>query len=597
VAQFEATYTLYPYLARFGRRLRVRDGWLTAQRTLWIACLGALVMQLTGRVWPIPSLSLWTLLPPAGWLLAVLLFSALRPLPPARVARRCDAELGLKERLGTAWAFGHPPDSLERLPHRGMGSPARPDSLERLPHRGMGSPARPDSLERLPHRGMGSPARPDSLERLSHRATLLELQQQDALAVAREVDPHRDLPLRWQHRPILIAALLAAATVVALLVPNPMDAILAERAAIAQEAERQAGRVEALREEVQAAQELRPEEREELLRRLEELARRLRANPGDREQALADFSELEQSLRRRLDENADARQAALSALAVQLQELARGEEGERADPGDMQDTLDELAQKLSEMSETERQAAARALSQMAARAAQSGDADLARALAAMAQTAAAGDEQTARSAARDAADAMAQAQGELDRQAALRRVLSKLQEGRQSMAQAGQGQSAQAGAGQGGQGQSQGQGAQSGAGQGQGQGQGPPPSGGGGTKADVLPPGTGTGRADRPTGPGGSADVGQLDRQVYVPWERRPGTGQEVTLPGQDTGQGEIETRERTDPRPGTPGQALVPYHEVYYEYLDAANQAMEQSYIPASLKEYVRDYFSRLEP
>jgi len=562
VAQFEATYTLYPYLARFGRRLRVRDGWLTAQRTLWIACLGALVMQLAGRVWPIPSLSLWTLLPPAGWLLAVLLFSALRPLPPARVARRCDAELGLKERLGTAWAFGHPPDSLERLPHRGMGSPARPDSLERL----------------------------------SPRATLLELQQQDALAVAREVDPHRDLPLRWQHRPILIAALLAAATVVALLVPNPMDAILAERAAIAQEAERQAGRVEALREEVQAAQELRPEEREELLRRLEELARRLRANPGDREQALADFSELEQSLRRRLDENADARQAALSALAVQLQELARGEEGERADPGDMQDTLDELAQKLSEMSETERQAAARALSQMAARAAQSGDADLARALAAMAQAAAAGDEQTARSAARDAADAMVQAQGELDRQAALRRVLSKLQEGRQSMAQAGQGQSAQAGAGQGGQGQSQGQGAQSGAGQGQGQGQGPP-SGGGGTKADVLPPGTGTGRADRPTGPGGSADVGQLDRQVYVPWERRPGTGQEVTLPGQDTGQGEVETRERTDPRPGTPGQALVPYHEVYYEYLDAANQAMEQSYIPASLKEYVRDYFSRLEP
>jgi hypothetical protein len=61
------------------------------------------------------------------------------------------------------------PDSLERLPHRGMGFLACPDSLERLPHRGMGFLACPGSLERLPHRGMGFLACPDSLERLPHR--------------------------------------------------------------------------------------------------------------------------------------------------------------------------------------------------------------------------------------------------------------------------------------------------------------------------------------------------------------------------------------------------------------------------------------------
>jgi hypothetical protein len=91
--------------------------------------------------------------------------------------------------------------------------------------------------------------------------------------------------------------------------------------------------------------------------------------------------------------------------------------------------------------------------------------------------------------------------------------------------------------------------------------------------------------------------VGELDQQVYVPWERRSGSDEEVTLSGQDTGQGETEIREQKDPLPGSPDQALVPYYEVYYEYLDAAAQTMEQSYIPSGLKDVVREYFGRLEP
>jgi hypothetical protein len=82
-----------------------------------------------------------------------------------------------------------------------------------------------------------------------------------------------------------------------------------------------------------------------------------------------------------------------------------------------------------------------------------------------------------------------------------------------------------------------------------------------------------------------------------VPWERRPGSGEELTLPGQESGQGETDVRERENPLPGTPGNALVPYYQVYYEYLDAANQAMEQAYVPEGLREYVRQYFSQLEP
>ena len=82
-----------------------------------------------------------------------------------------------------------------------------------------------------------------------------------------------------------------------------------------------------------------------------------------------------------------------------------------------------------------------------------------------------------------------------------------------------------------------------------------------------------------------------------MPWERRQGSGDELAISGQETGQGEIEVREQTDPLPGAAGPALVPYYDVYYDYLDAAVQSIERSYIPPGLENYVRDYFSQLEP
>jgi len=44
-------------------------------------------------------------------------------------------------------------------------------------------------------------------------------------------------------------------------------------------------------------------------------------------------------------------------------------------------------------------------------------------------------------------------------------------------------------------------------------------------------------------------------------------------------------------------GGAAVPYREVYAEYADQAGAALEGSYIPLGMKQYVRDYFSSLEP
>ena len=55
-------------------------------------------------------------------------------------------------------------------------------------------------------------------------------------------------------------------------VPNPMDDLIAERRAVAQEAEEQAERLEEIAEEIAADETLDPAEREELLRRLREAA-------------------------------------------------------------------------------------------------------------------------------------------------------------------------------------------------------------------------------------------------------------------------------------------------------------------------------------
>jgi hypothetical protein len=388
-------------------------------------------------------------------------------------------------------------------------------------------------------------------------------------------------------------------TIALALLPNPMDALLAERAAVAQALEEQAEQTEKLREEIENAQELTPEGREDLLHQLAELAQQLRANPGDREEALADLSKMEQALRQEMDANSDARQAALEGLAAQLQALAGEETGETTDPSDATEALEELTQQLTEMDAAERNSLARSLAGAAARAAQAGDTSLAQALADLAQGIQSGDSEAAANAVQAMSEALAQAERELADQAAIRRVLAELQDGRQAIAQAGQSQALAQGQGQT-QSQGQGLGQSQSQGQGQGQGQSPgggQPGGGGGTQSDTLPPGSSTGRADRPQGAGLPGSVGELDQQVYVPWERRQASGDELFISGQETGQGETEIRDQTDPLPGTPGQALVPYYEVYHEYLDTANQTIERSYVPSGLRDYVREYFSRLEP
>ena len=85
-------------------------------------------------------------------------------------------------------------------------------------------------------------------------------------------------------------ALAAAVSIGALVfLPNPMDAVIAERTRMLKAAQEQAQQLEELAKAIQENKNLNPNDQEQLLNKLRELAAELNSNPGDAKQALADI--------------------------------------------------------------------------------------------------------------------------------------------------------------------------------------------------------------------------------------------------------------------------------------------------------------------
>ena len=89
------------------------------------------------------------------------------------------------------------------------------------------------------------------------------------------------------------------------------------------------------------------------------------------------------------------------------------------------------------------------------------------------------------------------------------------------------------------------------------------------------------------------AGTGAPYDEVYVPYRfDEKGVGIDVGREG-DEG---VAIGDAPLPAPEE-GRAAVPYRQVYADYAAQAGAALESSYIPLGLKQYVRDYFSSLEP
>jgi hypothetical protein len=151
---------LAPYLKRICWRLRLRDGLVAAQQTLWAALLAALFGQVLKRLFPI-DLGAWAWAPIGLWLAGNILFALARPISLMRTARQVDRELCLKERLSSSLAF----DADQNSPAFATFSPA-----------------------------------------------LVQQAHQDALHFAALIQPRRDFPIRFRRKPLSIAGgLLVAA--------------------------------------------------------------------------------------------------------------------------------------------------------------------------------------------------------------------------------------------------------------------------------------------------------------------------------------------------------------------------------------------------
>jgi len=529
---------LLAFLRPLGRYLRLRFSAEWLARATWPALAASVAVLLAGRLWPVDGYRLVA----GGWLVVFLIgwivFSLARPIRPFTAARHADGELGLHDRLATALVLSDPQRQL------------------------------PAGFDR----------------------EIVSLQVGDALSVAQSIDPRRAFPVRVERTPLLRAGAALLAGLLLLALPNPMDAIVAERAQVSQAAKAEAEKLEKLAQTVEQDQALNPEDKAELLREMRRMIEKLKSNPGDAKQALADLAEFQEQLRSRLDPAALTEAAALEALARQLAQLAGAEEMPK-DSAEAAKLLEQLASEMERLSPEQREALAGALERAAAQAAGSNP-DLASALSAMAQAAREGatGSEAQRAAAR-AAQAMRESGDRQALQQALARALNQAESSQRAVAQA----SGREGQAQGqGQGRGQGQGQGQNQGQGRGQGQGNQAGGGGGTQADTLPPANRTGTADTPTDPNKPFNTGDLDT-VYSPFVT--GQGQEEFVGGQEGQEGQETTNQGQSPQPGADNPALVPYSQVFQQYLQIAGQAMERAYIPVGLQDYVKEYFSQLEP
>jgi hypothetical protein len=81
---------------------------------------------------------------------------------------------------------------------------------------------------------------------------------------------------------------------------------------------------------------------------------------------------------------------------------------------------------------------------------------------------------------------------------------------------------------------------------------------------------------------------------VYAPFDRvgRPGEPSYVSGTG-----GDGQTQQGNQTGSGSNNGALTPYQEVFGVFEPYAQESLDRGYIPLSVKDYVRNYFSSLNP
>ena len=431
-------------------------------------------------------------------------------------------------------------------------------------------------------------------ERVTAPPQLRQHQLADTLTAMQQIDLKTALPLKLIGRDWLIIGLTIILLGTAVYLPNPQEEILLHNRAIEQTIVEQIEALEELKEEIEENPDISDDLRQELLAPIQSALDRLEGDISQ-EEAMAALSQAEIELRDLAQaNNLDNLQQALAnsgqntandSLAAALQQDSLGETGT---------SLTQLADQLPTLSAEQLGNLASDLAQTAANL-ETIAPDLAQQLATAAAAIEAGDLAAAQQALNEAAASLQ----ELDQQASAAQqaasAADQLSQGGQDVAQAGT-DGAEAGEATNGSqaGQNGANGTEAGQnGAGEGDGNGPGDGSGQNGSPSALTPGN-------QAGAGGLGEGGGPANDLFVPdWgDLSQFEGIDIELPAECYLNpllcGDLLSEWPSELRPQG---SQVPYTDVYGNYRAAANQALEEDYIPLGMRGFIRDYFSSLEP
>lgn len=437
---------------------------------------------------------------------------------------------------------------------------------------------RPDVLMQVADVHLGLKERLSTAwERRGANGVMDDLLRQDALQHALRDRLVRAFPIRINRREAGAVVIVAAAALALAVLPNAMDRLLSQAQADRASQAKAASTIKDVQKKIAAGTKTAPVD-PKVQKILSDTAKQIQ-DAKDPRQALEAISPAEQQLRQLSDPQTPARTSTTQNLAGALSTTNAGKAASAAlssSPSQGAEAVRNLAAQLPSLSPEDRAQLAKAL----ASAAQSAkDPAMAASLQRASDALSSGDLAAASAALNDLAGQLDSLQNQQNNDRQIASAINGLEAARQALAEqadrdaagsttsAGAGASpaasASAGGGNGnanGNGNSNGSGSGSGSGSGNGNGQG----GSSGTGSSGS--GSGTGTAAKPS------------EKLYVPGQPVPG-------------------QQENDPTPLGPGQdvPLTPYTQVIQSYQQAALDATNQSLIPGSERDLVREYFAGL--
>jgi len=424
------------------------------------------------------------------------------------------------------------------------------------------------------------------LQNENHSVEMIQKQLDDAVNVAREIKPSRDLPLHLKKLDVASALVFAALIGTLWFRGETLFAAASQQRAVEEAIAAQQTQIEEIIKEINANETLTNEQKQALAKPLEDALSGLKENPS-MEGAVSTLVSTSEKLQAMSSQQAGQSMQALkeagSSLASQ-EGTPLESAGKNLASGNLANAASDLANMdLSKMSAAELRQLAKQLESMASTLA-STNPQLAEQLTNAAQAIRSGDMASAQQAMASAASQMVQAGQQINASQTASQAAGQLQQGAgQVLAAGGGNQPAQGNASA--PGQPNQQSGQSNGGSGSGAGSGSAPqSNQPGTEAGSSPIEQNNGAGD------GSESAYQ---QIYAPSLMGGAGGDTLGVPtsGED---GEVIG---TSPTTAEDGTNLVPYTQVYSQYNQFNRQAIENGEVPPQFMDLIRNYFDSLQP